>query len=430
MDEFLMYINNVNNSDIDEFCKLNLSEKINDIGGLLFANYAERVLNAIFNLFGSSQLDNNNKLRLADFLIKSIDNDDRLETIMWNQIYIYFNVQGIGVGVVQNDILLGIVKYFLMKIDIPQQNEVFWVKIYILAYIYQKTDAKDLLEKNQKRLTSYQEEKFVFLYNAINFTPTTLKVDQLDIESILLAISGESKLTPTFQPVSNFMISIKGLYNLKAIQKKTGIVNQWENLLDFMVLNRYITIRNQKIYNITRNFGNISTNLFPDDEVLYYVMVIDDIVNHNGDALVVLNTLGIEYVTYSILPRKMEEYLQKQKENSDSLKQEQEEMKLLKQQLDESKREVDKMSEQLEKSTPSLITIISLIVAIIPFVVTNMNFIGTGANGSLVMTVNGCLLLVITIIYAFVNYIILDRNINKKVWIFLIGFVIAIILVA
>ena len=159
-------------------------------------------------------------------------------------------------------------------------------------------------------------------------------------------------------------------------------------------------------------------------------MAIDDIVNHNGDALVVLNTWGIEYLSYNILPRKIEEYLNEQKENSDSLKQEQEEMKLLQQQLDENKKGIDKLSEQLEKSMPSLITIISLIVAIIPFVVTNMNFIGTGANSNLVMIVNGCLLLVITTIYAFVNYIILDRNINKKAWIFLIGFVMSIILIA
>lgn len=428
MIDFITEIENVNNDNIDVFCKLNLSEKIDNMGTLLFVNNAERVLNSILRLFGSNQLDENNKLKLTDFLIQSVANDVRLGNIIWNPLYRYFNMQGIGVA--ENDILSGIVKYFLMNSTIPQQYEALWVKIYILAYIYQNVAAKDLLDKNEKLLTSYQEEKFIFLYNAINVAPINLTVEQSDLENVLLTISGESKLTPTFQPIPNYVTSIKGLYNLKAIQRKIEIVNELENVLDFMVLNRYVTIRNQEIYNITRNFGNISTYLFPDDEVLYYVMVIDDIVNHNGDALVVLNTWGIEYLTYNVLPRKIGEYIEGQKENSNSLKQEQEEMKLLQQQLDESKKVTDKLSEQLEKSMPSLITIISLIVAIIPFVVTNMNFIGTGANSNLVMTVNGCLLLVITIIYAFVNYIILDRNINKKVWIFLIGFVMAIILVA
>lgn len=426
MNNFIMEIENVNNDNIDEFCKLNLSEKIDNMGTFLFVNNAEKVLNSILNLFGSNQL--NNKQKLADFLIQAIDNDGRLENIIWNQICIYFNVQGIGF--VKNDNLSEIVKYFLMKKTIPQQYESLWVKIYVLAYIYQNVDAKDLLDKNEKLLTSYQEEKFIFLYNTINVAPINLTVEQSDVENVLLTIGGESKLTPTSHPIPNCVTSIKGLYNLKAIQRKIEIVNDWENVLDFMVLNRYVTIRNQEIYNITRNFGNISTYLFPDDEVLYYVMVLDDIVNHNGDALVVLNTWGIEFLTYSILPRKIGEYLGIQKENSNSLKQEQEEMKLLQQQLDESKRETDKLSEQLEKSMPSLITIISLIVAIIPFVVTNLNFIGRGANSNLVMIVNGCLLLVITIIYSFVNYIILDNNINKKIWIFLIAFMVAIVLIA
>lgn len=428
MDEFLTEINNVNNDNIDIFCKLNLSEKIDNMKIFPFITNAERALNSILNLFGSDQLDIDNKTKLADFLVQNVDNDDRLENIIWNQICTIFNVQGIGL--VPNDILSKIVKYFLMKITIPKQYESLWVKIYILAYIYQNIDAKDLLDKNEKLLTSYQEEKFIFLYNAINVAPINLTIEQSDLENVLLTISGESKLTPTFQPISNYVTSIKRLYNLKAIQRKIEIVNEWENVLDFMVLSRYVTIRNQKIYNTTRNFGNISKYLFPDDEVLCYVMIIDDIVNHNGDALVVLNTWGIEYLTYTILPRKIGEYLEGQKENSNSLKQEQEEMKLLQQQLDESKRETNKLSEQLEKSMPSLITIISLIVAIIPFVVTNMNFIGTGANSNLVMTVNGCLLLVITIIYAFVNYIILDKDINKKVWIFLVAFLMAIILIA
>lgn len=90
---------------------------------------------------------------------------------------------------------------------------------------------------------------------------------------------------------------------------------------------------------------------------------------------------------------------------------------------------MDKMSEQLEKSLPSLITIVSLIVAIIPFFTINTNFIGNGASINLVMIVNGCLMLGIAIIYSLINYITLERKINKKIWIFLLIFMVAVILI-
>lgn len=433
MNDFYSNIKNITNDNIDELCNVNLSEKIDNMGGFFFNNNAQSVINDYLNAFGNMQINNDNKVKLADFLLRSMERDNRIVENMWNSIYFRFNVGNINVR--NDDNISEIIMYFLTNVDISQQLERFWVKIYILAYIHENKEAEKLLSKNKKCMVDYQRVKFTHLYRGINnYEPIILQLEQQTVDNLLFVISSESKLTPTSQPITNYATSIVPCYNLKAIQKKAGNIEEWENVMDFLVLNRYVMVRNQSTYEMAKNFGNISRYLFPDEEVLYYVKVMDDIVNHNEDALVVLNVWGTEYLTYNLLPKKMEMYLSGQEKNSIVLEKEQDELNQLQKQLKESKDNIDKMSDELEKYkkeiVPSIVTIVSLIISIIPIVTINVNFMENGASGNLVMIVNGCLLFMIITIYSIVNYIILDRSVNKKVWLLVAGLIGSFILIA
>lgn len=436
MDDFYNKIKNITNDNIDELCSRNLSEMVNNMGVFLFDTNAQMIINDYLNTFGNMQIDTNNKVKLADFLLQSMESDKRIEIRMWNSIYARFNVGNINVR--NDDAISEIIMYFLAKTDLLQQPECFWVKIYILAYIHENKDAEKLLSQNNRCLVGYQREKFTHLYRGINgYEPIILQLEQQTVDDLLFAISSESKLTPTSQPLVNSTAYIVPCYNLKAIQKKAGNIEGWENVLDFLVLNRYVTVRNQSTFDMAKNFGNISRYLFPDEEVFYYVKVMDDIVNHNEDALVVLNVWGTEYLTYNLLPKQMDLYRRELKENSSNLEEKQDKLNQLQQQLKESRENIDKMSEKLDKYkkdmkkiAPSITTIVSLIISIIPFVTTNISLVANEASSSLIRTVNGCLILVVVMIYSIVNYIILDNRFNKKVWILLASLIASFILIA